>query len=100
MQNSKIKNRKWDCLIGTEKLRGLVILEKRKPLRDSARPKNFPCSPMVIPPAITTAEWRFRVFGEVEKEVVWTWKEFLRFPQTTIRVEGREVGERSGIPVG
>jgi DMSO/TMAO reductase YedYZ molybdopterin-dependent catalytic subunit len=36
---------------------------------------------------INTKEWRFRVFGLVEREIVWTWEEFMRFPQTTLRAD-------------
>jgi DMSO/TMAO reductase YedYZ molybdopterin-dependent catalytic subunit len=29
--------------------------------------------------------WRFRCFGLVEKEVSWTWEEFVRLPRVTVR---------------
>lgn len=36
---------------------------------------------------IDIKDWRFRVWGEVEETVEWTWDEFMKFPQTTIRAD-------------
>src|SRR5260221_11899525 len=36
---------------------------------------------------IDTNSWRFRVWGEVEKSLLWTWQDFMNFPQTTIRAD-------------
>ncbi len=36
---------------------------------------------------IDIAAWRFKVWGLVEKELVWTWDDFMKFPQTTIRAD-------------
>lgn len=36
---------------------------------------------------IAIKDWRFRVFGLVEHEIVWTWDEFRQFPQTTINAD-------------
>jgi DMSO/TMAO reductase YedYZ molybdopterin-dependent catalytic subunit len=33
-------------------------------------------------PRFNPATWSLRVFGEVEEEVVWTWEEFSKLPQT------------------
>jgi DMSO/TMAO reductase YedYZ molybdopterin-dependent catalytic subunit len=30
-------------------------------------------------PSVNLAEWRFKVWGQVEEEVEWTWEEFERF---------------------
>ena len=38
-------------------------------------------------PNISTGDWRFKVWGLVEKERLWTWDEFMQFPQTTIRAD-------------
>lgn len=35
-------------------------------------------------PQFDEATWDLRVFGEVEKEMRWTWKEFLALPTTTV----------------
>ena len=45
---------------------------------------KFPVLTYGDTPGISTDEWRFRVFGEVEKEITWTWDEFLKLPQTTL----------------
>jgi len=38
-------------------------------------------------PSISTAEWRFHVWGEVVEERFWNWEEFLKFPQTTLHAD-------------
>lgn len=38
-------------------------------------------------PTIDTATWRLAVFGEVEKEMTWSWDEFRRIPTTTVRTD-------------
>jgi DMSO/TMAO reductase YedYZ molybdopterin-dependent catalytic subunit len=38
-------------------------------------------------PEISTAEWRFRIWGEVESERQWNWEEFMKLPQTTLRAD-------------
>lgn len=38
-------------------------------------------------PVIDIKDWRFRVWGELEEEKEWTWDEFMKFPQTTIRAD-------------
>ena len=38
-------------------------------------------------PTIETKDWRFRIWGEVEEERIWTWEEFMQFPQSTIRAD-------------
>ncbi len=49
--------------------------------------EKFPVLTYGDTPTILTAEWRFRVFGEVEEDLVWTWEEFMQFPQSTIRAD-------------
>jgi DMSO/TMAO reductase YedYZ molybdopterin-dependent catalytic subunit len=48
---------------------------------------KFPVLTYGDTPNITTSSWRFRVWGEVEEELAWTWDEFMNFPQTTIHAD-------------
>ena len=38
-------------------------------------------------PRFNPATWDFRVWGEVEQEVRWTWDEFQKLPRTTINMD-------------
>lgn len=38
-------------------------------------------------PKFNPATWDFRIWGEVEKEVRWTWDEFNRLPRTAINMD-------------
>ncbi|MBE2270615.1 MAG: molybdopterin-dependent oxidoreductase, partial [Anaerolinea sp.] len=38
-------------------------------------------------PRFNEATWDLRVFGEVEKEMRWTWKEFQQIPTTKLTVD-------------
>ena len=38
-------------------------------------------------PAFNPASWNFRVWGEVEQEVHWTWEEFNRLPRTQVKMD-------------
>jgi DMSO/TMAO reductase YedYZ molybdopterin-dependent catalytic subunit len=59
--------------------------EKLPPSQTST--DKFPVLTYGDVPKISTADWRFRVWGLVEKEAVWPWEEFMRFPQTTMRAD-------------
>ena len=48
---------------------------------------KFPVLTYGETPEIDTNSWRFRVWGEVEKSLLWTWQDFMNFPQTTIRAD-------------
>lgn len=48
---------------------------------------KFPVLTYGSTPAVETAEWRFRVWGEVEEDLVWTWDDFMKFPQTTLHAD-------------
>ncbi len=48
---------------------------------------KFPVLTFGETPEIPTAEWRLRVWGEVDRERTFTWEEFLRLPQSTIRAD-------------
>jgi DMSO/TMAO reductase YedYZ molybdopterin-dependent catalytic subunit len=38
-------------------------------------------------PRFNPATWDFRVWGEVEEEVRWTWEQFNRLPRTSIKMD-------------
>lgn len=46
--------------------------------------QKFPVLTYGPNPPFDPQTWDFRVFGEVEKEMRWTWDEFLRLPTKTI----------------
>ena len=48
---------------------------------------KFPVLTYGETPQIDKSDWRFRVWGEVEEPKLWTWEEFMKFPQTTIRAD-------------
>jgi DMSO/TMAO reductase YedYZ molybdopterin-dependent catalytic subunit len=48
---------------------------------------KFPVLTYGDTPEIDTAAWRFRVWGEVQAPLLWTWEEFMKFPQTTLRAD-------------
>jgi DMSO/TMAO reductase YedYZ molybdopterin-dependent catalytic subunit len=38
-------------------------------------------------PSFNPASWNFRIWGEVEQEVSWTWDEFNRLPRSEIKMD-------------
>lgn len=58
----------------------------RTPPRQVATAK-FPVLTFGETPDIAQADWRLRVWGEVERERVWTWEEFMQLPQTTLHAD-------------
>jgi hypothetical protein len=69
---------------GAPRISGFNSFGKPKlPPRQIATAK-FPVLTHGETPDIGINEWRFRVFGLVEREIVWTWDEFVKLPQTTI----------------
>ena len=38
-------------------------------------------------PSFNPASWDFRIWGEVEKEVHWTWNEFNQLPRTKVTID-------------
>jgi len=48
---------------------------------------KFPVLTYGATPEIDPKDWRFRVWGAVEQERVWTWDDFMKFPQTTIHAD-------------
>lgn len=71
----------------SRKVEGINSFGKEKTPPGQFATEKFPVLTYGETPVISTAEWRFRVFGEVEKENRWTWDEFLTFPQTTLRAD-------------
>jgi DMSO/TMAO reductase YedYZ molybdopterin-dependent catalytic subunit len=47
--------------------------------------KKWPVLTYGETPVVDRRTWRFRCFGLVEKEVSWTWEEFVRLPRVTVR---------------
>jgi DMSO/TMAO reductase YedYZ molybdopterin-dependent catalytic subunit len=60
--------------------------EKRLPPGQSLTLK-FPVLHYGPVPGFNPATWDFRVWGEVEKEVRWTWDEFNRLPRTKVTID-------------
>ena len=48
---------------------------------------QFPVLTYGESPEIDTKEWRFRLWGEIDSPLLWTWEDFMKFPQTTIRAD-------------
>ena len=38
-------------------------------------------------PTFDPSTWEFRVWGEVDQEVTWTWDEFLELPRTKVKID-------------
>ncbi len=49
--------------------------------------RRFPVLHYGPVPPFDPATWTFRVWGEVEEEVSWTWDEFNRIPRTSITMD-------------
>jgi DMSO/TMAO reductase YedYZ molybdopterin-dependent catalytic subunit len=47
--------------------------------------KKWPVLTYGETPVVDLRTWRFRCFGLVEKEVSWTWEEFVRLPRVAVR---------------
>jgi len=74
-------------LEGAPVVSGLNSFGKAKLPPGQIATAKFPVLSYDTIPHITLEEWRFRVFGLVEREVVWTWPEFMQLPQTTITAD-------------
>ena len=48
------------------------------------RTTKWPVLTYGLTPHFDPTRWTFRCFGRVEREVVWTWKEFLTLPRATL----------------
>jgi DMSO/TMAO reductase YedYZ molybdopterin-dependent catalytic subunit len=75
--------RALDDLLSRRKLEEQMRESGRLPPGQSLTLK-FPVLTYGPNPVFNEATWDFRVFGEVEKEMRWSWKEFLALPAKTI----------------
>ncbi len=46
--------------------------------------RKFPVLHAGEVPVIDLERWRFRIFGRVKNEVIWTWDEFMSLPKVTV----------------
>ena len=49
--------------------------------------KKFPVLHYGSIPPFDPQTWSFRIWGEVEEEISWSWEEFSQFPQTEIQLD-------------
>jgi len=49
--------------------------------------KKFPVLHYGRIPEFDPATWDFRIWGEVEEDVCWTWNEFMELPRTKLRID-------------
>ncbi len=67
-------------------LEGKISQEGRLPPGQSLTVK-FPVLHYGPIPAFDPSTWEFRVWGEVDQEVTWTWDEFMKLPRTKIKMD-------------
>ena len=67
-------------------LEGKISQEGRLPPGQSLTVK-FPVLHYGPVPPFDPSSWEFRVWGEVDKEVTWTWDEFMELPRTKIKMD-------------
>jgi len=63
-----------------------IKLEGRLPPGQSLTTK-FPILHYGRVPNFNPNTWRFKIWGEVEKEISWTWEEFSQLPQTEVKLD-------------
>ncbi len=68
------------------KLEGKISRDGRLPPGQSLTVK-FPVLHYGPVPQFDTSSWEFRVWGEVDQEVTWTWDEFLALPRTKVKMD-------------
>jgi DMSO/TMAO reductase YedYZ molybdopterin-dependent catalytic subunit len=49
--------------------------------------KKFPVLHYGPVPSFDPKTWNFRVYGEVEEEIIWTWDEFQKLPRTRLKMD-------------
>jgi DMSO/TMAO reductase YedYZ molybdopterin-dependent catalytic subunit len=49
--------------------------------------KKFPVLHYGSVPSFDPTTWDFRVYGEVEEEITWTWDEFQQLPRTKVKMD-------------
>ncbi len=67
-------------------LEGKISQEGRLPPGQSLTVK-FPVLHYGPIPTFDPNTWEFRVWGEVDQEVTWTWDEFMKLPRTKIKMD-------------
>ena len=67
-------------------LEGKISQEGRLPPGQSLTVK-FPVLHFGPVPEFDPSTWEFRVWGDVDQEVTWTWDEFLKLPRTKIKMD-------------
>ena len=68
------------------KLQGKISQEGRLPPGQSLTVK-FPVLHYGPVPTFDPSTWEFRVWGEVDQEVTWTWDEFLELPRIKVKMD-------------
>ena len=66
---------------------GLNSFGKAKTPPGQVATAKFPVLTEGSTPVVEAADWRFRVWGELEEEMTWTWEAFMKLPQTTIHAD-------------
>lgn len=74
---------KFDALLGRRKQEEEMKASNRLPPGQSLTQK-FPVLTYGPTPPFKPVTWDLRVFGEVEKEMRWTWDEFLKIPTKSV----------------
>jgi DMSO/TMAO reductase YedYZ molybdopterin-dependent catalytic subunit len=69
-----------------KELEDIMLKEGRLPPGQSLTLK-FPVLHYGSVPSFNPETWRFRIWGEVEKEISLTWEEFLQLPQTEVKLD-------------
>jgi DMSO/TMAO reductase YedYZ molybdopterin-dependent catalytic subunit len=49
--------------------------------------RKFPVLHYGSVPSVNLETWDFRVFGDVEEEIIWTWDEFYLLPRTKLKMD-------------
>lgn len=73
-------------LFGRREEESRMRLEGRLPPGQSLTQK-FPVLHYGPVPRFDPSTWDFRVYGEVEEEVTWTWAEFNKLPRTKVKMD-------------
>lgn len=79
----------WDPLTRVQRLRRADANREHRDGTDRLPPGQaltlkFPVLTYGSTPTVTTAEWKFQVWGQVEEPKEWTWDEFLALGKTTL----------------
>ena len=61
--------------------------EERKLPPGQSLVSDFPTQHVGAIPVFTPSIWDFRVWGEVEESIVWSWEQVLALPRTTITLD-------------